>query len=87
MPRWPKGHKKDPTRDYKAEAKAASRKDRVKDRVSRNRARRAAEKAGKVRKGDGKEVDHRNLNPRDNRPSNLRVVPRSVNRRKQPKHK
>ena len=42
-------------------------------------------KKGLVRKGDGKEIDHKNFNPRDNSAKNLRVVSRSVNRRKQPK--
>ena len=36
--------------------------------------------AGKVRKGDGKDVAHRNGNPRDNRKSNLKVVSASKNR-------
>lgn len=39
-------------------------------------------KSGKVRKGDGREVDHKNGNPRDNRRKNLRVVSRKVNRKK-----
>lgn len=42
-------------------------------------------KKGRVRKGDGKEVDHKNFNPRDGRAGNLRVVSRAVNRKKQPK--
>lgn len=74
-------------RDYKKEAKAASRPDRVKDRVSRNKARREMERQGKVHKGDGKEVDHKNLNPRDNSKGNLQVISRKKNRKKQPKHK
>lgn len=53
-----------------------------KNRASRNTARRAAEKAGKVRKGDGKDVDHRNMNPKDNRKSNLQVISKSKNRAK-----
>jgi len=56
-----------------------------KDRAARNAARNAAEKAGRVSKGDGKEIDHKNFNPRDNRPANLRVVSKKVNRSKQPK--
>lgn len=44
-------------------------------------------KAGKVHKGDGKEIDHKNFNPRDNRASNLRVVSKTVNRKKQPSRK
>ena len=53
-----------------------------KDRASRNGVRRKAEREGRVSKGDGKDIDHRNGNPRDNRRSNLRVVSKSANRRK-----
>ena len=53
-----------------------------KDRASRNKVRREAERDGRVSKGDGKDIDHRNGNPRDNRRSNLRVVSKSANRRK-----
>lgn len=70
-------------RDYRAEyAKYQSSTAAKKDRASRNKVRRAAERSGRVRKGDGKDIDHRNGNPRDNRPSNLRVTSRSANRRK-----
>lgn len=55
------------------------------DRAARNRARAKAMKAGKVHKGDGLEIDHKNFNPRDNSPSNVRVVTKKVNRTKQPK--
>lgn len=55
------------------------------DRAARNRARAKAMKAGKVHKGDGLEIDHKNFNPRDNSPSNVRVVTRKTNREKQPK--
>ena len=51
-----------------------------KDRASRNRVRREAERDGRVSAGDGKDIDHRNGNPRDNRRSNLRVISRSSNR-------
>ena len=57
------------------------------DRAARNKARREMEKKGRVRKGDGKEVDHKNHNPRDNSKSNLRVVSKKTNRTKQPKRK
>lgn len=53
-----------------------------KDRASRNAARRYAIRRGMVSKGDGREIDHKNSSPRDNRPSNLRVVSRSTNRGK-----
>lgn len=55
------------------------------DRAARNRARAIAMKAGKVKKGDGKEVDHIDYNPRNNSPSNIRVVSKKTNRTKQPK--
>ena len=51
-----------------------------KKRASRNAARRSMEKSGKVKKGDGKDVDHKNGNPKDNRKSNLRVQSKSKNR-------
>ena len=50
------------------------------DRASRNAARSTMEKAGKVKKGDGKDVDHKNHNPRTNSKSNLRVQSKSTNR-------
>lgn len=53
-----------------------------KARASRNAARRDAEKAGRVRKGDGKEIDHKDGNPRNNSPGNLQVMTRTANRRK-----
>lgn len=74
-------------RNYKKEEQWADKPENRKKQAARMRARRAAEKAGKVKKGDGKEVDHINFDPTDNRKKNLRVVPRSQNRRRQPKHK
>lgn len=70
-------------RDYKREYKkfSSSRKAK-KDRAARNNARRAALRSGRVHKGDGKEIDHINSTPTDNRPSNLRVVSRRTNRAK-----
>lgn len=64
----------------------------VKRREARNRARAAFEKAGKVHKGDGKEVDHKkftkNLSaPLNNDPKNLHAISRHANRIKQPKRK
>ena len=52
------------------------------ERASRNSARRAAPKKGRVHKGDGKDIDHKNSNPTDNRASNLRVMSASANRGK-----
>lgn len=54
----------------------------IKDRSARNSARRSAMKSGLVHKGDGREIDHKNSNPRDNRSDNLRAVSRTTNRGK-----
>lgn len=51
-----------------------------KNRAKNNAARRKMEKAGKVRKGDGKDVAHKDNNPRNNKRSNLKVQSRSKNR-------
>ncbi len=70
-------------RDYKREvAEYTSRPEVVKKRTQQNAARREAEKAGLVRKGDGKDVDHKNPLSKGggNEKSNLRVVPASENR-------
>lgn len=53
-----------------------------KDRAARNKNRRKALKSGRVHKGDGMEIDHKDSNPRNESPKNLRVVPRKVNRSK-----
>jgi hypothetical protein len=55
--------------------------------AARMRARRKMEKAGKVSKHDGKEVDHKNFNANDNSSDNLRVLPAKKNRSRQPKTK
>lgn len=47
---------------------------------ARKKARRLMEKEGKVRKGDGKDVDHKNGNPKDNSKKNLRVTNKTNNR-------
>ncbi len=68
-------------RDYKSEYKNYQGKpSQIKRRASRNKARSLMEKAGRVRKGDGKDVDHKNTNPRDNSKGNLRVQSKSANR-------
>lgn len=54
-----------------------------KERALRNKNRREFEKKGLVRKGDGKEIDHKDGNPKDNARKNLRVVSRHTNRVKQ----
>lgn len=57
-----------------------SRPEQKKRRAERNASRRKMEKAGKVRKGDGKDVDHRNHNTSDQSSKNLSVMDRSKNR-------
>lgn len=49
-------------------------------RSARNKARRKMVAAGAVSKGDGKDVDHKNRNPKDNSRSNLRATSRKKNR-------
>ena len=75
-------YKKGATADSIRQRKYNSSPEQKKNRASRNAARRAAEKAGKVRKGDGKDIDHKNMNPRDNSKSNLQVMDKSKNRAK-----
>lgn len=53
-----------------------------KRRAQRNASRAKLEREGKVRKGDGKDVDHRNHNTADKSSKNLRVMSRSANRAK-----
>lgn len=52
----------------------------VKRRESRNRARAAMVRAGKAHKGDGKDVEHKNGNPLDNRSTNWRMGTKHHNR-------
>ena len=70
-------------RNYKKEyAEYHGTAEQKKNRAARGRARYDAEKAGKVSKGDGKEVDH--IKPLSkggsNSPSNTRVVTKEENR-------
>ena len=51
-----------------------------KNRAGRNAARRTLTKAGVVKKGDGKDINHRNGNPRDNSRKNLQVTTKRANR-------
>jgi hypothetical protein len=68
-------------RDYKKEYKNYQGKpEQIKKRASRNKARSLLMKAGKVSKGDGKDVDHKNGKPEDNSKGNLRVQSKSENR-------
>tara|TARA_Y100000996_G_C22221661_1_gene519804 strand:- start:70 stop:276 length:207 start_codon:yes stop_codon:yes gene_type:complete len=53
------------------------------ERALRNKNRRNAIKNGSVRKGDGKHIDHKDGNPRNNSKKNLRVISAKNNRKKQ----
>lgn len=69
-------------RDYQAERKYDSKPIVKKRRAERNKARRIMEKAGKVHKGDGKDVDHRKPLSKGGKTTknNLRVKSASSNR-------
>jgi hypothetical protein len=72
-------------RNYKQEAEWASSPEQIARRVARNRARRKAIREGRVRKGDGKELDHvgyHRTGSLDNVPT--RVTTRRANRERQP---
>ena len=70
--------KRDYTKDIEYESSPKQRHNRVK----RVLARRFMEKKGLVHKGDGKDVDHKDGDPTNNSPKNLRVMSRSKNRAK-----
>lgn len=72
-------------RNYAKETAYENRPEQVRRRVARNRARRKAEKEGRVRKGDGKELDHVGHH-RTGSLDNVRTVvkSRAANRRRQP---
>ena len=67
-------------RDYKRERELQSTPEEMAKNASRKAARRKLVKAGVVKKGDGKDVDHQNRNPKDNSTKNLKAKPKSVNR-------
>lgn len=67
-------------RDYKQEAKYHATPSQKKKRASRGRARYSLVKKGRVRVGDGKDVDHKDTNANNNSGSNLRVQSQSTNR-------
>jgi hypothetical protein len=63
-----------------AQAKYNAKPEQKKRRAQRNKARRIEERAGLVRKGDGKDVDHINGNTANEGKGNLRVLAESTNR-------
>jgi hypothetical protein len=68
------------TRDYKEEYKYHGRPEQIKRRAARVMARRYKEKNGEARKGDGRDVDHKDGNPLNNKPENLRMRSQKANR-------
>ena len=68
-------------RNYRSEYKNyQSTTTQKKRRAARNTARNRMLAAGKVRRGHGKDVAHKNGNPTENRKSNLKAVSASKNR-------
>ena len=68
-------------RNYKQEyANYHSKPKQKKNRAGRNLARRRAEKSGQVKKGDGKDIHHRDGNPRNNSRKNLAIRSKKYNR-------
>ena len=63
-----------------AQKKYNAKPEQVKRRAARNASRREAIRAGKVRKGDGKDIDHRDGNPHNQSRKNIRVRSASANR-------
>ena len=68
-------------RNYKQEyANYHSKPKQKKNRAGRNLARRRAEKSGQVKKGDGKDIHHRDGTPRNNKAGNTVIRNASSNR-------
>ena len=68
-------------RDYKKEYRNYhSKPKQIKNRASRNKARAILKKIRVIKALKGKDVDHKNRNPRDNRIKNLRVRSIKLNR-------
>lgn len=65
----------------RAQAKYNSKPEQKKRRAQRNKSRRLLMRQGKVRKGDGRDVDHNNHNTADNSAGNLTVRAASENRK------
>ena len=70
------------TRNYKKERaqQLNSPKSNLAANASRKAARRIMEKKGAVKKNDGKDVDHKNGNAKDNSKKNLQVSTKKANR-------
>lgn len=72
--------KKGATADSIRQRKYNSQPSQVKRRAERNASRAAMVKAGKAKKGDGKDVDHKNHKTSDKSAKNLQTISRSKNR-------
>jgi len=72
-------------RDYNKEYKVSRTPERRQDNIMRQRARRLMIKEHGASALKGKEVDHKNMNASDNRRTNLQILSKAANRRKQPK--
>jgi hypothetical protein len=57
-------------------------KEQKRNRAKRNKVNRLMKRLGRIRKGDGRDVDHKDGNPKNNSMKNLRVVSKSHNRSK-----
>lgn len=78
-----KPYNKSTGRDYKSDYKNFQSSPKAKkERAARNKARATLMKEGKVHKGDGRDIDHKNGNALDNRRSNWKVMSKSRNRAK-----
>lgn len=74
---------KEAERDYKDEyAKFQSSRESKVDRAHRNKVRRRLLASGRVEKHDGKDIDHKDGNPRNNGGDNISVTSKSYNRGK-----
>jgi hypothetical protein len=68
-------------RDYRSEYdNYHARPDQKKKRANRNAARRKLASEGRVKKGDGMDVHHKDGNPLNNNPGNLQALRAKINR-------
>jgi hypothetical protein len=74
--------KKTATKDSIRQRKFNSSDEQKKRRAERNSSRAKMVQAGKARKGDGKDVDHRDHNTGNKSAGNLSIMSRSANRAK-----
>lgn len=75
-------YKKGATADSVRQRKYNSSPEQKKRRAERNASRAKMVKAGKAKKGDGKDVDHKNHKTSDKSSGNLRMMSKSKNRAK-----